>query len=511
MSRIGRRSGSALLVTGCLVLTACGARVSPYIASQGSAQVNTGGGSGPVGPDTATNPTTFPTTGTGTGPTGSGTVPTTGTGTGTAPATNPTTGTSGTGTQPTSLADLTVNNFSFNPQAEAAYCTGTAGNTSSAPGVTPTSITIGNVSGLTGTVSGEFNPAVNAVTAAVEAVNRYGGVCGRQIDLKVQDDQQSSSTHTAEIEYLLPKVLAFVGSTSDGDNGGITQMTAAKVPDIGRAANAARSQVPNYWSADGGSFVIRGKEAYLPPITAENLKHAGLLPKNVAILAYSIPVAADVAKQYGVLLQHSGVGLCYTNYAVPAAPGATMGSIVATMKSKGCDSVFTVMDNVGNADMLRDMQSQGYNPKLKFTTQGVYGPAQIESAGESAAQGFVVFMPSIPTTEANPTMQLFSQELATYEPGTDTSEFGIESWADAQMFIYALLKAGRNPTRASLTAALASIKDWTTGGMFGPYTPSEHGTTKCYDLVQVKGNDWYPLYPKKGVACASGYVPVGPA
>lgn len=506
----------AVLVAVALVAASCGARVPPYfpaaVASGAQGPTGAAQASGPSGGSSQlAGPATGASAAAGSGQAASGG----GSQGGQVASKGPSTASGGGQSQVPSggVAALTPANFSYDPQTQASYCTGTAGNTASAPGVTASTITVGNVSGLTGAVSDSFTAGAQAVTAVFDAINRFGGICGRQLKVQVEDDQQSSSNNAADVQYLIPHVLAFVGSLSDADNGGVNAMVAAGTPDLGPAININRSNSPVYWSADGGSVTVKGGQAYVGDAWINGMKQYGAAPSNICVLAYNIPISAQAGQEYTTLFEKEGIPSPYQDYNVPpAGAGTVMSSVVSTMQQKGCTGVFTTMDVVGNDAMMQAMQAQQYQPKLVGTTYEGYTPDQIStSQGAAAYTHLDVFLSSVPLSDPVPGVQEYQQEMSTYEPGQPPSEFGLEAWDDAELFVYALLKSGRNPTRQSLTSALEQVTNWTSDGAFGPYTPSNRTGPPCVTNVVVQGNNFVETWPPSGLYCNNTYVDVGPA
>lgn len=416
---------------------------------------------------------------------------------------------SGGGSAQTSLAGLSPANFPYQPAAQAALCRGSAGNTASAPGVTATTITLGNVSGITGVLANNFEQGPEGVQALFSAVNAAGGICGRQLKLLVEDDGQDAGKNAADIADEIPKVFAFVGSTSDADNGGVQEMVNANIPDVGAAINPNRGSSPVNWSTDGATVYLQGGHPYIYNTVANGLKAAGNFPSKIAVLAYSVPISADAGQAFGNMFVNSGSSSCFNDFSVSPAT-ASLDQDVLEMKSKGCTGVFTTMDVTGNAKLLEAMARQGFHPVFAGTTFDGYTPAQISLPGAADAQGFELNLPFAPFNENNPVINLYKSQLATYEPGRQPSGFGIEAWASAQMFLYALLKAGRSPTRASLTQALTAIDSWNTGGGTVPITPRlRRPSGPCTMAVAVKGNDFQRVWPSSGFFCNGQLVQVG--
>jgi hypothetical protein len=117
----------------------------------------------------------------------------------------------------------------------------------------------------------------------------------------------------------------------------------------------------------------------------------------------------------------------------------------------------------------------------------------------------------MPFTEKSPVMQLYLSQLKTYQPGKEPSSFGIQAYAAGQMFIYALLKAGRNPTRASLTKAFEELEKYDSGGIMSPVTPRLRlPTGPCLVQMVVKDGQFVRKWPQSGMYCKADLVPSGP-
>jgi ABC-type branched-subunit amino acid transport system substrate-binding protein len=475
-----------------VVATSCGARVAPYL---GSSAAQGGTGTAQTVPNSGGTATTT-TVASALGGTTAGTTPAAG-GTQTAPV--------GSG-HPVAAVVVppapTSTGFNFAPAAEAAGCPGTTGNTSSDVGVTPTQITFGNVSGLTGPLTGSFPQGSQGVEALFSAINAAGGICGRHLALDVEDDQQNASVNASDVADLIPKVLAFVGSTSDADNGGVPAMTQANVPDVGFAINCDRSEEPVYWSPAGGSCdqPTPGGPYYISDSIYQLAKANGYLPTKMAFLSYSIAISAQAAEQFEHVYQAEGGTVCYSDFAVSPA-SASLESDVESMQQAGCNGVIDTMDVTGNAKMLQAMQQQAYVPPYVTATFDAYTPDMITVAGQSAAQGLTVGLPFIPLNEPQAMDQLYQQQLATYEPGDSPSGFGFLAWQAAQMLVYALVQSGHNPTRASVVKVFNSLVNWNGGGALGGYTPSSRSVYDCDVDVSIKGNAFVRKAPASGMYC----------
>ncbi|HEX4863699.1 MAG TPA: ABC transporter substrate-binding protein, partial [Acidimicrobiales bacterium] len=157
---------------------------------------------------------------------------------------------------------------------------------------------------------------------------------------------------------------------------------------------------------------------------------------------------------------------------------------------------------------LQAMYNQGYHPGYAGTTLDGSTPAQISTAGQQQAQGFQVFLNFAPFNESQPAITTYISQLHTYEPGKQPSAFGIEAWASAEMFLYALVKSGSNPTRASIKSVISGLTNWNTRGAMAPANESTRQPGNCLVNLQVKGNDFVRVWPSSGFFCSNNLVAV---
>lgn len=494
-----------LALTGCALLSGCGLRLpasevrSATAAATGSgagvgagttAAGQSGGSAG--GPAAGSGPTKSGGNGsTSGGSTGSGPVGATSSNGGGSAATGSTGGggSVGGGTAPAGLV-------------ASAPSGGNGGAT--AVGVTATSITVGNVSDVGGPVPGLFAGGPLGTEAYFDYINSLGGVYGRQLKLVSSDDGLQCSQNEADYSNEVGSVFAFVGSWSLDDNCGAQIMQSH--PDVPMVQEYLSPQMADLPDAFGetpySADVNTGPFLQFKQMFPGAIDSVGTLVGNQA----SAVASWDHTKQ---AIESIGYKVVYEDDFPPAQSNFT--SDVIRMKAQGVKMVMLLAVNAPDAAIFAsEAAQQGFKPQVWLCPVCYFGGYVNESGGASAVNGQYSYLgladflgdPSVPEVAT------FLHWLQVADANFVPDEFAATSWANAALFVHALVEAGPDLTQAKVVSALRGTDVFDDNGMVTSADVGTRSPSNCYNILEIQNGNWVKIDdPSTGFRCDGSFVP----
>jgi branched-chain amino acid transport system substrate-binding protein len=332
------------------------------------------------------------------------------------------------------------------------------------PGVTATQIVLGGTGPLTGSES-QYEPVLSGAQAYFSYVNDHGGVLGRKIVYKVEDDQYDPAQTVALTQKLVEQENVFAIFNSVGTEHALA---------VRQYLN--QQKVPQLFVGSGAATIAAQHKQY--PWTM------GLLPSNLgegAIYGRQILATKPKAK-IGVLYENDEYGQellaglkrglgSHANQIVSTESYAlldtSVDSQVQSLKASGADTfiIFALPKQAIQAFVIA--AKLGWTP-TEYVTSVSIDPAVMSivhlNAGATAGVGATstAFLrdPTNPIQARSPGAKLYRQIMKKYLPNEDWKAVAhVYGMMAAYAMVDALKHAGKNPTRASLLQAATHLNE----------------------------------------------------
>ena len=209
---------------------------------------------------------------------------------------------------------------------------GTAGaaTSSSAPGVTPTSITVGTISTQTGTLAANSSSLIYGEKAYFDYINAQGGVNGRKIDYKYAlDDGGNPTTFNQLANTLINQDHVFAVSGVATIFFSPNLFVESGIPTYGY-------NVTDNWAGPDNLFAAGGSVQYYQAGAAEFAYVARKTqPKpSIALLAYRVAASSNACQAAENAMQSEGYDISYVDLKINY-PGTTVATDVQRMRQAG--------------------------------------------------------------------------------------------------------------------------------------------------------------------------------
>jgi ABC-type branched-subunit amino acid transport system substrate-binding protein len=347
-------------------------------------------------------------------------------------------------------------------------------------GVTPSTVTVGNISTL---FAGLFKGALIGTQAYAAYVNSTGGIHGRKLVVDSYDDGYQGAPNKQGTQAAVDKDFATVGGFSLQDSFGGTVLAANPgVPNVTVPLDQATADLPNTFSPD-------------PPVPGWSL---GALtwfkqhyPQDITKTGTLIADQPSSVTKWGwqkQAMESIGYKVAYEKAFDITQTDFTQN--VVAMRQAGVKILFVEqMPQNYAAAVVKALDQQSYHPIVVFGA-GAYSDQLVpNSGGAAAAEGLYFEMPNAlflgedaKTIPAAGTFVTWMQKTA---PGFQPDLFSLFGWLSAQLFAQALAAAGADPTRGSVLQALHKVTSFDGNGLFATSNPAAKQPPSCFVLARI--------------------------
>ncbi len=475
--RLARLVGASLLV---LLLAACGSQLDPDTVARASGDTN---GSGNGGQGVADG---------GTGDTGAGgdtgavdgaaTGGDTGSGSGSSGSGSGGTGSSGSGGS--------TGGGGGKGSATGGVKAGSCAGFKNQKGITDKTITLANISDISGPVPGIFESAQQATAAYIKYFNATGGICGRKLELVNLDSRADAGADQQAYVKACDNAFAAVGSMSAFDSGGAGTANACGLPDLRAVTvNPERQACKSCFAAyairtniipDSAAKWLAQKYPSAVKNAAVMYVNAGAAPVNAKSMAAGYEKGAGWDVKY---LQ--GIDVAEFNYA----------PYVQQMKDKGIKAVAYQGPYQFAVKLKQAMQQQGFKPDFYLQDPTIYDRRYLDQAGSLAEGDYIYAANDLFENKGNAEVQLYLSYLQQVKPGAIPNYYGLYAWSATRLFVEKAIALGGKLNRASLIQAVRSTTNWTGNGAHTPMNLGSAKTPPCLKVAQYKGGRWQQVSP----------------
>jgi ABC-type branched-subunit amino acid transport system substrate-binding protein len=334
--------------------------------------------------------------------------------------------------------------------------------TASAPGITATQILIGSHQPLTGPAAPGYSEIAPAANAYFQYVNAHGGIYGRKIKYTYLDDAYDPSKTTSVVHQLVlqDSVYAiFNGLGTPTHLAVVKYLNSSKVPDVFVASGCDCWNNPSAYPYTFGwqiDYIREGK-------IIGNYVKQHFAGKKIGYFYQNDEFGQDGVKGLSYEIPHSQV-VSQQSY-VPT--NVNVEPQVAALKAAGAQVVVAYSIPAFTALLKLTSLKLGYNPTLVVSSVGAdpitlaglleafakQGGATV--SGNALTQGIITsgYLPSVGDT-GNSWITLFKKIHDTYIPKLPFDGNVLYGLAVGYTFVQAMMKAGKNPTRADLVNAI---------------------------------------------------------